>query len=303
MSGRAGPRGTGPGASTLVAALLLAFQVSAPRVVHVGRVSVVYWEGAESRAIALGEMADAIRRWPGIPVPPEGPIRLIMASNERQFDSLTAGRLPPWGAAATFPATRTIVLKPSGDFPRVLRHELAHLALHSVVIRVPRWFDEGYAARAAGEWDRLEALRLNWALLRGAVPSLAEVDRRLQGHWAGEAEASYALATSAVLLLERLGRARGLEPLLTQLSKTADFDLALRSTYQMTLGQFEELWARDLRKRYGWLLFFTSFTVFWLFVTLLLLALWSRRRSRDRGRREALDVGWVVPDDDDAPPA
>jgi hypothetical protein len=263
----------------------------------------VYWEGAEARAIALGEMADAIRRWPGIPVPPEGRIRLIMASNDRQFDSLTAGRLPRWGAAATFPATRTIVLKPSGDFPRILRHELAHLALHSVVIRVPRWFDEGYAALAAGEWDRLEALRVNWALLRGTVPSLAEVDRRLRGEWAGEAEASYALAMSAVLVLERLGGQRGLEPLLVQLSKSADFDLALRSTYQLTLGQFETLWARDLRKRYGWLLFFTSFTVFWAFVTLLLLALWSRRRIRDRGRREALEEGWVIPEDEGNPPA
>ena len=129
------------------------------------------------------------------------------------------------------------------------------------------------------------------------------MDRRLQGQWAGEAEASHALATSAVLLLERLGGERGLEPLLTQLGKTADFDLALRSTYQLTLGQFEDLWARDLRKRYGWLLFFTSFTVFWLFVTLLLLALWSRRRARDRGRREALDEGWVVPADDENSPA
>jgi len=265
-------------------------------------VSVVYWVGGEAQAFALGEMADAMRSWPGIPELPDRPIRLIMASNERQFDSLTAGRLPRWGAAATFPATRTIILRPSGDFYRILRHELAHLALHSVVIRVPRWFDEGYAARAAGEWDRLEALRVNWALLRGAVPSLVQVDRQLQGSRAGEADISYALATSAVLFLERLGGDRGLEPLLQRLSKTADFDLALRATYQITLGQFETMWAKDLRKRYGWLLFFTSFAVFWSFVALLLVALWSRRRVRDRGRREALDEGWVIPEDDATPP-
>ncbi len=270
---------------------------------YVGHVRVVYWSGSENAATRLGEMAARWTNWPGIVEPATAPIRLILASSERQFDSLTAGRIPEWGAAATFPATRTIVVKPEPDFPRVLYHELAHLALHAVVLRVPRWFDEGYAARAAGEWDRLEALRLNWALLRGVVPSLREVDRALRGPRAGEAEASYALATSAVLLLERLGEERGLEPLIDQLRKTADFDLALRSTYQITLGQFEELWRKDLRKRYGWLLFFTSFTVFWLFVGLLLVALWSRRRLRNEARREALEEGWIVPDDEWSSPA
>ncbi len=265
---------------------------------YVGHVSVVYWTGSEASATRLGELAARMNRWPGISRPSPAPVRLILASDDGQFDSLTAGRIPEWGAAAAFPATRTIVVKPGPDFQRILRHELAHLALHAAVIRVPRWFDEGYAARAAGEWDRLEALRLNWALLRGMVPSLREVDRALRGRRAGEADASYALATSAVLLLERLGGDRGLEPLLTQLGKTADFDLALRSTYQITLGQFEDLWRKDLRKRYGWLLFLTSFTVFWLFVALLLVALWSRRRMHDRERRAALDEGWVVPDDE-----
>lgn len=266
--------------------------------VYVGRVSVVYWSGSESAATAMGEMADAMTNWPGIRGPSPGPIRLIVAPNDRMFDSLTAGRIPEWGAAATFPATRSIIVKPGPDFHRILRHELAHLALHSAVRRVPRWFDEGYAARAAGEWDRLEVLRLNWALLRGLVPSLGEIDRALQGNYAADAEVSYALAASAVLLLERLGGERGLEPLIAQLGRTTNFDLALRSTYQITLGQFEDLWRNDLRKRYGWLLFFTSFVVFWAFVALLLIALWSRRRLRNQGRREALDDGWIVPDDE-----
>ncbi len=266
---------------------------------HLGRVTVVYWSGSERAATTLAEMADRLNRWPGLPDAPALPVRIILARNDRQFDSLTAGRIPEWGAAATFPATRTVVLKPTPDFQRVLRHELAHLALHSVVRRVPRWFDEGYAARAAGEWDRLEALRVNWALLRGVVPSLRDLDRHLRSTGrATEAEASYALATSAVLHLERLGGDRGLEPLLTTLASTSDFDLALRATHQLTLGQFETLWRDDLRKRYGWLLLITSLSAFWGFVALLLVALWTRRRRRDRLRREALDDGWVVPADE-----
>lgn len=262
-----------------------------------GRVSAVYWPGEKAAAVALAEFADRAGPWPGIRNPPQHRIRLIIAPSAAHFDSLTAGRVPEWGAAAAFPASNTIVLALSRDHQRVLRHELAHLALHSVVRRVPRWFDEGYAARAAGEWDRLDALRVNWALLRGVLPSLEELDRHIRQGAAVEAEASYALATTAVLLLERLGGDRGLGPLLQTLRGTSDFDLAVRATHQITLGQFEELWRRDLRKRYGWLLIFSSVTVFWAFIGLLLAALWAWRRQRDRLRRQALDDGWAVPED------
>ena len=65
--------------------------------VYVGRVSVVYWEGTEGSATAIGEMADAMNTWPGISGPPAGPIRIILAPNDRMFDSLTAGRIGPTG--------------------------------------------------------------------------------------------------------------------------------------------------------------------------------------------------------------
>jgi hypothetical protein len=268
-----------------------------PSVVHVGSVTAVYWSD-EATAIALAELADRGGPWPGIPQPPTRRIRLVIATDDAQFDSITAGRLPEWGAAAAFPGSRTIVLRVDRDHRRLLRHELAHLALHSVVRRVPRWFDEGYAALAAAEWDQADVLRVNWIVLRGVVPTLAGLDRHIREGGAVEAEASYALATTAVRLLEHLGGERGLEPLITTLRDTPNFDAALRGTYQITLGQFEAMWRRDLRKRYGWLLIFSSVTLFWAFVSLLLMVLWARRRQRDRERRQALENGWFVPEDE-----
>ncbi len=264
---------------------------------QVGRVTVIYWAGEATVAAALAELADRAVVWPGIREPSQRRIRLVLASTAQRFDSLTAGRVPEWGVGAAFPASNTIVLRLTGRPRRVLRHELAHLALHSVVQHVPRWFDEGYAARAAEEWDRLGALRVNWTLLRGAIPSLHDLDAYLRRGNAAEVDAAYALSTTAVILLERLGGDRGLEPLLTTLQGTRNFDLALRATHQMTLGQLERLWQRDVRKRYGWLLVFSSLTVFWAFAGVMLALLWMWRRQRDRGRRAALDEGWVIPQD------
>jgi MYXO-CTERM domain-containing protein len=269
-----------------------------PAAIEVGRVTVVYWPGMAGAAAALGELADGATHWPGIANPPLEPIRLVLAPDERRFDSITAGRLPEWGAAATFPGSRTVILTLSPDHRRVLRHELAHLALHSVVGHPPRWFDEGYAARAAGEWDRLGALKVNWAVLRGLMPTLDDLNRGFTDGGSADAETAYALATSAVVLLERLGGDRGLAPLIGALSRTGDFDLAVRSSYQITLGQFERLWRHELRTRYGWLLFITSFTVLWGLTALVLAALWAHRRRRDRARYLALDEGWEVPEEE-----
>jgi hypothetical protein len=176
-----------------------------------------------------------------------------------------------------------------------LRHELAHLALHSVASGVPRWFDEGYAAWASGEWDRLDGLRVNWELARGRPPNFDQLNRAFEETGAARAEAAYALAATAVELLSRIGRERGLEPLLNALRSGGGFDAALRSAHAVTLDRFEELWHRDLRRRYGWLSFLTSASVYWGILAAAVIAVWAWRRRRDRLRRLALDEGWEAP--------
>ncbi len=239
-------------------------------------------------------MADAEHQWPGLTDPSDYRIRLILAPSAHVFDSITGGRLPGWGAGAAFPATNTIVLVFGPDMRQVLVHELAHLALRRHVRFVPRWFDEGYASRAAGEWKRLDALRINWSLVRGRAPLLEGVSRDLRLGTA-RADAAYAFATSAVLMLERLGGDRGLEPLVTRLGSTGDFDGALRATYHVTLEGFEEMWRKDVRSRYGWLVMATSFSMFWSVVGGAVVLVWFRRRKANSARKEALDESWIVP--------
>jgi hypothetical protein len=159
--------------------------------------------------------------------------------------------------------------------------------------RAPLWFEEGYAAVAAGEWDRLDALRLNWELARGVRMNLDEVDRALRGD-RGDAAAAYALATTAVLLLHRWGGTRGLDPLVANLTTEPTFEGALRATYHVTEGDFEQRWQRDLASRYGWLSWGAAMGFFWLSIGALLAALVVWRRRRDRARRAALDDGQLL---------
>ena len=268
----------------------------------VGRVTAVAWPGQEPLAVALADAADRTPPFPGIGPLPARPIRLILAPTRATFDSLTRGRLPAWSEGAAFPESGTIVLlsdRPSVRLSDALRHELGHLALHWRLgaRRPPLWFDEGYAAFAAAEWDRLEALKLNWQIARGVRMGLDEVDQALRSDRA-DAQTAYALATTAVLLLDRWGGSRGLQPLIAQLAVQPTFDEALRATYHVTEGDFETRWERDVATRYGLLSWAEAVGLFWAVLAVLLVWLVRQRRRRDAARRARLDEGWTLPEDE-----
>lgn len=267
--------------------------------VNVGRVTAVAWPGQESIALALAGQADDAAGFPGIGALPSRPVRLILAPSRHLYDSLTRGRLPHWSEGAAFPEQNTVVLLtvgPPGRLAGSLRHELAHLALRWHTgggRRAPLWFEEGYAAVAAGEWDRLDALRLNVQIARGVRMNLDDVERALRGA-RGDAATGYALAATAVLLLHRWGGARGLDPLLANLPQAETFDAALRTTYHVTLDDFEARWQRDVRSRYGWVSWAGAMGMFWAAIGGLLVALVVLRRRRDRAKRAALGEGELL---------
>jgi peptidase MA superfamily protein len=209
---------------------------------------------------------------------------------------------PSWGAAVALPGARVILVRAdASDIYATLRHELAHLALHEAVpVRVPLWFDEGYAAWAAGEWDRLGALELNLAVVRGAVPDLRSLDGALRGS-ATSADAAYALAVSAVTELARRNPSGSIEPLLQRLIAANDFEASVLETTGLTLSQYERVWQRGLRQRYSlatWLLAGGG----WGAIALLVWVLVRLRRRADRSRRAALDEGWELPPESTAVP-
>jgi hypothetical protein len=230
-------------------------------------------------------------------------VTAVLAHTPAAFDQLTGGRVPEWRAGVAVPDLGLLVI-PTGEGPRVvdpdgvrvLRHEWAHLGLHQALggLRVPRWFDEGYAQWASGGWDASEAWRLRVLLALGGAPPLDS----LSLDWPrgrAEAQVAYLLAASAVShLLEGSGE-RGLGLFLARWRDGGSFDGALRATFGVTSAQFEEDWRRHVKKRYGWLFVVSRSAVFWMLLALVLLFMARSRQQRNRGRMARLRAG-EVPD-------
>ena len=242
-----------------------------------------------ARVLAL---LDAQPPLPGLPDSVPSDVTAVLAHTPEAFDELTGGVVPEWRAGVAIPALGMLVM-PSGEGPRVLdpeglrtlRHEWAHLGLHAYLgdLRAPRWFDEGYAQWASGGFDATEAWRLRVLLALGRAPPLDSLDLR----WPSDRErarTAYLLAASAIALLLEPAGERGLELFLERWGELRSFDEALRATFGVTPGQFEEDWQRHVRSRYGWLLVLSHSSVFWMVLALLLLLMVRTRRRHNRER-------------------
>jgi hypothetical protein len=256
-------------------------------------------ELAERVLVFLGEQPPL----PGLPRDFPRDVSVYLAPDQESFRELVGGRVPEWSAGVAIPALGRMVIPLyasgsalAGERARVLRHEWAHLALHQYLadLRIPRWFDEGYAQWAAG-WDAAEGWRLRLLLAAGRAPPLDS----LTLEWprdAASAQVAYLLSTTAVQYLIESSGERGLALLLERWRAGGDFEAALRTTYGVAPSVFELHWREFVKRRYGWLVLLSNTLIIWLALGLLVILLGRLRWRRNRERLARLRAR-EVPDD------
>ena len=118
-------------------------------------------------------------------------------------------------------------------------------------MRVPLWFDEGYAAWAAGEWERLGGARAQpRGRARGGARLSPDLDGALRGS-ASTADAAYALAVSAVTELARRNPTGRSTPLLAPAGTGEDFDAAVLATTGLPSAGSRRNGSGRVRRRYS----------------------------------------------------
>jgi hypothetical protein len=221
-------------------------------------------------------------------------VLLALAPDYKRFREWVGPGAPEWGAAITFPESQRIIMQgrkagsDAGNPREVLRHEVAHLALHEFLgDKPPRWFDEGYASYSAREWNREDALAANLALVLRGTPTLDELDDDFSGG-SMAAQNAYALAYRALVELAEMDPERGFSPFFAAWEREPTIDRAMRATYGITLHDFEQRWRQRTRRRYGALALVSNFTLAGVVALIAVLPLYIARRQRDKKRLAAL---------------
>lgn len=260
-----------------------------------GRFTIV----AERRDARLAQstLAAAVAQdsFPGLPRP-SAHVLIAIAPDAKRFREWVGPSAPEWGAAIALPEQQRVIMQggdagsDAGDPQVVLRHELAHLALHEAMGTLPpRWFDEGYASFAAHEWTRESAIEMSSGLVWHTLPSLEQLE---DGFYAGASQASwsYALSYRAVEDLAALDTQNGLTNFFREWKKTGKFEPAVRGAFGMTGEQFDKHWQQQTRRRFGALSLVANLSAALGFFALLLGPLFWFRKRRDRKRLEAMRV-------------
>lgn len=268
-------------------------QDDAPLRLDVGRFTAVYFPKDDALTRSLLAFAARTDSFPWLPRPRQR-VLIAIAPDAARFRQWAGPAAPEWGAALAFPDSRRIVMQgrsagsDAGDPQVVLRHELAHLALHERLgDRPPRWFDEGYASLSAREWRREDALAANVALALRGAPSLDELEGSFSGG-SSAAQSAYALSYRAVSELASLDRERGLTLFFRYWEQGVSMDVAIRRAFGMTLAGFEKQYQSSTRRRYGALAVAADLSLVLFVVSVLVLPFFLARRLRDRKRLRAM---------------
>ncbi len=279
----------------ILACTPLRAQDDAPRRLDSGRFTAVFYPQDERLAQSLITSAAKNDSFPWLPRPAQR-VLIAIAPDAVRFRAWAGPDAPEWGAALAFPDSRRVVMQgraatsEAGDPIEVLRHELAHLALHEVLgNKPPRWFDEGYASYAAREWRRDDVLATNVALALQGTPTFDQLEEGFHGG-SSAAQSSYALAYRAVSELAALDRERGLTLFFQYWSGRATLDGAVRQAFGITLSGFEKLFQDRTRRRYGGLALFADVSIASLVLMVLLFPFFLARRARNRRKLAAMLV-------------
>ncbi len=258
-----------------------------------GRVSILAYPAEARLARTLLAAALAADTFPGL-ARPAAPVVIALAPDADTFRAWVGDGAPEWGAAIAFPAQQRIIMQgrdagpDAGDPVVTLRHELAHLALYEALgPATPRWFDEGYASYAAGEWGREEVLATSLGLVWRGLPTLAGLDSGFY-YGAESATRAYALAHRAVAELARIDPTVGLDLLFAHWHHEGTFERALRRAHGMSTAEFERHWRSRIRRQYGALALAADLSILSIFLVFLLGPLWWQRRKRQLLRLERM---------------
>lgn len=222
-----------------------------------------------------------------------GKVKVVVASSDAEFSSLTGESIPEWGAGAADSRGATVFLKSprfaklESNLRQIVIHELSHVALGMALNGKPvdRWFDEGFAQYVSGEVNLRNSILFARSLLTGDVLDLNEVNDVLTFRREKAALAYEESRTAVEYLVEKFG-----ESMLVQIVEAVKdgmkMDAALHSRTGMDFIDFQSEWRHTMKRRYLWYVLLDFPLMFSVVIITLFFAAFFITRKRIRNKKK-----------------
>ncbi len=222
--------------------------------------------------------------------------RITVLLTSHAGELAAASGMADWATGVARPSTGEIIVAAHGPdggrvhLEGVLRHELAHVALHRAVggMAVPAWFHEGVADNLG---EVLSPSRRE-VLARGYARGLPDIST-LEGPFGGdrlEVGEAYAVSRDFVeFVRERDVTGAQFHALIDAVRRGRGFDRAVVDTYGVTVGTLAQSWREGLWSRLSWAPLATSPDALLVLCSPVVFVAWFRRRRRDSRERARLE--------------
>jgi len=249
------------------------------------------------------ESSEKMAKRLGASLPEE--VRIVIAGSQNEFDKLTGGVIPEWGAGAARPADRLIIVKSPSFYDRtksaekVITHELSHVLLAYLTDNriIERWFDEGLAQYQSGEGGINSIVSIGRAVVTNNLIPLDNIDYVLQFQ-REKASLAYAESRAAVDFIVRTGGQKSIRNLLSEMSAGKNLNDAIYSEMKMNVQDFQNEFFADIKRRYKWaILLDTRLIISLLFIVFFMAAYLNFLRKK----REYKDDYEIEDSDEDTP--
>jgi hypothetical protein len=212
--------------------------------------------------------------------------------------------MPRWVAGVAHSPSGHIAIARHGpdggpvDLETLLRHEMAHVALHRATggVELPRWLHEGVAESFTDRVSLARAKALAGAVFGPGVPNVAGLEAKLRADDPVEVSVAYAAARDLVSFLRTRDVAGAkFRQLLSELRRGYGVEAAFVRAYGLSIDELASTWQAGLPGRFVWYPLASSGGLPFFLVGPLVAWAWLRRRrvlkmSFDRLAREESPV-------------